>query len=222
MKPSQAATKSNKPQVKAASVQTKYIKVLHESEEVYPGNDFDIPRVTQQCIEEMNSEYPGILEHTLEHMGIKKKGTKKALLEQELADARLECASMLKTTLGKRKLPRLTFILYKIEPGTKKASNQKPVYYEGDDPVKIFRRKHPDLSNTRPIIYLLELELLAGRTKEIIGKSLIAVWKIIGSKKYCVRLATKIQRPFLDKRIKKLIGLKEELFRLKHRSELVQ
>lgn len=63
-------------------------------------------------------------------------------------------------------------------------------------------------------------KLLAGRTKEIIGKSLVAVWKITGGKKYCARLATKIQKPFSDKRIKKLIGLKVELFWLKHRSEL--
>jgi len=220
MKPSPSAAKSKKPQAHAASVQSRYVKVLHESETIYSG-DFELPRVTQQGIEEMNNEYPGILEQVLEQMGIKKKGTKKALLELELAHERMECATMLKEIVGTRELPRLTFFIYKIQPVTKKATNQKPTYYEGDDPVIIFRRKHPDLSNTHPTIYLLELELLAGRTKEIIGKSLVAVWKITGGKKYCARLSIKAQKSPLDKQIKKLLGLKEELFWLKHRSELI-
>jgi len=215
MKLSQPAAKCKKPQAKADSDQPRYIRVLHASETIYSG-DYEFPRITRQDAEELEIEYPGILEK----VGIKKKNTKKAQLEQELADARLECAINLKATLGKRKLPRLEFFIYKIQPEAKKTSNQKPIYYEGDDPVKIFRRKHPDLLNTRPQFYLLELELLAGRTKEIIGKSLVAEWKIKDGQKNCARLSLKTQKPGVDKQIKKLLGLKEELFWLKHRSEL--
>jgi len=115
---------------------------------------------------------------------------------------------------------------FSFQPETKKTTDQKPAYYEGDDPVKIFRRKYPVLfstspSNTRPTIYLIELELLAGRTKEIIGKSLVAVWKIAGGKKYCARLTTKTQKPGGGKQVKKFLSLKEELFLLQHRTELI-